>query len=90
MDTTLVEKALYQSKHVEFPAAQLDDSAKLEGNVDVQGVDEITSLSPAQATKVEKRVVIKQDLTIVLLLAVCGFLTYLVSLRALDCNRAAL
>ena len=44
---------------------------------------EVAGLSPAAAARLEKRVVLKQDLTVVLLLAGAAFFAYLVSPQSL-------
>ena len=71
MDQNISEKPMSLSRHLETADPHVEKKARAE---DV----ELASPSMAHMAKVEKRVVLKQDLTIVLLLAGCYFFAYLV------------
>ena len=79
MTAKVSEKALLKSNDVEMSLS------KLEAPLESQHI-EVAQLSPDQAAKVEKRVVLKQDLTIVLLLSGCTFFNFLVSMKTLACG----
>ncbi len=73
MDPSQPDKDPSHTKHVEML------EGKLRNEADAHNVEDASpSQQQAHLSKLEKRVVLKQDLTVVLLLAGCYFFAYLV------------